>query len=377
MRLSRLVITPFALPLRAPLRTARGETKERRGALVALHAASGPVGHGEAAPVPGFGEETPESCLRALPALGERLLREDAQDLASRIDLLEQAAPGLPATRFALECALQDLEARHHCVSVAAWLAGGATPRATVEASALVGEREPGAAAAAAARAVAQGFGTLKLKVGVGGLEEDLARVVAVRRAAGPDVRLRLDANGAWDPAQAIRTLRALADCALELVEQPVAARDVAGLARVRAETGIPIAADESAADPRALEALLASRATDFVVLKPGALGGLRASLRLAARAHSAGLGVFVTSGLDGIVARVAALALAAALPGSLPACGLATGALLARDLAPGLEPERGRLELPRGPGLGIAPDPAALRALAAGPCIEVRRPCA
>ncbi len=370
-------ITPFALPLRAPLRTARGAIVERRGALVTVHAEGGERGHGEATPVPGFGEETPASCLRALPEIAERLLRHEARDLESQLDLLEAAAPGRPAARCALECALQDLEARHHGVSLAAWLAQGAPPRKEVETSALVEAQRAEAVAAAATRAATLGFGTLKLKVGGRPPEQDLARVTIVRQALGPDARLRLDANGSWTPEQAIRSLRALAACDLELVEQPVATRDVAGLARVRAETGVPIAADESAADPEARGALLAARAADFVVLKPGALGGLRAAWRLAGQARAAGMGVFVTSGLDGVVARSAALALAAALPGPLPACGLATGALLARDLAPDLAPERGRIVLPEAPGLGVEPDPEEVRALAAGPRLEVRAPCA
>lgn len=377
MRLARITIAPFVLPLREALRTAREETKERRGALVVLHAASGAMGVGEASPVPGFGEETPESCLEALPALAERLLQAPRQDLGSRLDLLEQAAPARPAARFALECALQELEARHRGVSLAAWLAGDRPPRKRVEVSALVAAREPAAAGEMAARAVALGFDTLKLKVGASRLEEDLARVAAVRRAAGPRARLRLDANAGWSPEQAIRALRALAPHGLELVEQPVGARDVEGLARVHRESGVPIAADETVAEPEALATLLAERAADFVVLKPGALGGLRACLRLAARARAAGLGVLVTSGLDGAVARAAALALAAALPGPLPACGLATGSLLARDLAPGLEPHHGRIEVPSGPGLGLELDPAILGELAAGPRLEVRAACA
>jgi o-succinylbenzoate synthase len=377
VRLVRVEITPFALPLRAPLHTARGAIVERRGALVTVFAAAGERGHGEASPVPGFGEETPASCLAGLPALAERLLRGDARDLTSRIDLLEREAPALPAARFALECALQDLEARQHGVSLAAWLAGGVAARKEVEASALVEARASEAAAATAARAAALGFGSVKLKLGTSTLDADVARVGAVRRALGPDTKLRLDANASWQPEQAVRALRALAPWDLELVEQPVAAWVVTGLARVRAESGVPTAADESAADPHAREALLAARAADFVVLKPGALGGLRAAWRLALRARAAGMGVVVTSGLDGSVARAAALALAAALPGPLPACGLATGALLARDLGPDLAPERGRIPLPDGPGLGIELDASELRALATGPRLEVRAPCA
>jgi hypothetical protein len=83
---------------------------------------------------------------------------------------------------------------------------------------------------------------------------------------------------------------------------------------------------------------------------------------------------VYVTSGLDGALARAAALALAAALPDPLPACGLATGELLAQDLGRGPAPKDGALELPAGLGLGVALEPGALAELACGPAREVAR---
>src|SRR5262249_40044149 len=89
---------------------------------------------------------------------------------------------------------------------------------------------------------------------------------------------------------------------------------------------------------------------------------------------RGADLRAYVTSGLDGALARAAALALAAALPEPLPACGLATGALLADDLACGPEPKDGELDVSSAPGLGLAPDPCALQALATGETREVVR---
>jgi L-alanine-DL-glutamate epimerase-like enolase superfamily enzyme len=90
--------------------------------------------------------------------------------------------------------------------------------------------------------------------------------------------------------------------------------------------------------------------------LKPAALGGLRASQRIAARAHAAGWGVVVTSSLDSAVGLAAALQLAAALPGPHLAAGLATGALLDQDLAKAPSPIDGALSVPDEPGIGVAP---------------------
>jgi len=129
----------------------------------------------------------------------------------------------------------------------------------------------------------------------------------------------------------------------------------------------VRIAADESASNARDLARVLALRAADVIVLKPAALGGLRAARRLAARARAAGCELFVTTLLDGAVSRAAALALAASLPGPLRACGLATGDLLAADLAAGDLPRDGALDVPARAGLGIALDETALARVAEG----------
>ena len=204
--------------------------------------------------------------------------------------------------------------------------------------------------------------------MGAAPLAAEEARLAAVRNAVGPVVALRLDANGAWpDAAHALRALERLARFGIELVEQPVPAPDVAALAAVRGARVVPIAADESAADAASLERVLAAGAADVVVVKPSALGGLRAAERAAQRARAAGCQVLVTSLLDGAVARAAALALAAAQPGPLRAAGLATGALLAADLAPGERIVGGAALTPSGVGIGVTIGEAALARVAEG----------
>ncbi len=161
-------------------------------------------------------------------------------------------------------------------------------------------------------------------------LAEDLDRLAAVRDLLGPAGRIRVDANGAWDPGTAIALLPAYDRAAggLEYVEQPCP--DADGLARVRRALDIPVAADESVrrgADP---EQVRRSGAADIVVLKVAPIGGVRAGLRLAERL---GLPVVVSSALDSSVGLAAGVALAAALPELPYACGLGTAALLADDV--------------------------------------------
>lgn len=371
MKLARARLTPFALPLRTALTTAHGAETARPGVLVELETADGRVGCGEATPPGGFGAETADVCLARGAELCRELLDAGPRPAELHLARLDAAAAG-PCTRFALETALLDLCARKRGVPLADVLAGGRATRRSVALNALLSAATPEHAAVEARRALAEGFETLKLKVGSGSPAADCARVSAVRAAVGDEAELRIDANGAWDVDLAISILRELDAEELELAEQPVAAGDVAGLARVRAAVLVPIAADESAADPARASELVERRAVDALVLKPAVLGGLRAALALAVRARAAGVRVWVTSALDGAIGRAAALALAAALPGPLPACGLATGAWLAADLGHGPEPKDGCLDLCEEPGLGAAPDRAALAALATGPAVEL-----
>lgn len=372
MRIARARITPFALPLRAPLRTALGDVAVRRGVLVCLESADGFVGWGEGTAPDGFGAESLEECLAASTRYCGALLDREPRKLEALFAQLDAHSARAPTARFAVETALLDLGAQARGAPLADVLGEGRAARRSVPVNALLRETEPSAAADEAKRAVARGFATLKLKVGADTPSADCARVFAVREAVRREAELRIDANGAWSPELAIAILRELDAVDLELAEQPVAADDIAGLARVRAAVLVPIAADESVTDFARAARLLEARAADALVLKPAALGGLRPAAVLAQRARALGVRVLVTSSIDGAIARAAALALAASLPDPLHACGLATGELLAGDLCPGLEPKDGYIDLAEIPGLGVAPQEAALAEFALGPAREV-----
>ncbi|MDR6692081.1 O-succinylbenzoate synthase [Microbacterium sp. 1154] len=177
------------------------------------------------------------------------------------------------------------------------------------------------------------GCRTVKVKVAEPGqsLADDIARVRAVREASGPEGRVRVDANGAWNVDEAERAIHALAEFDLEYVEQPCA--EVEELAQVRervAYLDIPIAADESvrkAADPLRVAR---AGAADLLVVKAQPLGGTRAARRIVAEA---GLPAVVSSALDTSIGLSMGVALAAALPELDYDCGLGTASLFTADV--------------------------------------------
>lgn len=356
MKVTSLSWTTFRLPLLAPFRTATGRVTYREGLLLRLMTDAGIAGLGEASPHPALGVRGVHEAEAALSRLAPGLPGADTQRLAAEIP---DSVP--PALACALDTAVLDTIARGRGVPLARLLNDRA--RASVPVNATIAADSEAEAASQATTARDAGCRCVKLKVGVtASIEEERARVAAVRAALGPDVKLRLDANATWTVEQAVRTIRSLAEFGLEYVEQPVATGDPRGMARVQTETGVPIAADEDVTGPAAARRLIEAGAVDYLVVKPMVVGGLRAGIEIALAAKNAGLSTIVTTTIDAGVGTAAALHLAAALPEEGPACGLATGSLLAADIvARRLEAREGRIALPDGPGLGIELDERAL----------------
>nr|WP_201469002.1 o-succinylbenzoate synthase [Microbacterium hydrocarbonoxydans] len=220
----------------------------------------------------------------------------------------------------------------------------------------------PAVAAAQVADLLARfaGCRTAKVKVAEPGqtLADDVARVRAVREAMGPEGRIRVDANGAWNVDEAEHAVHALNEFDLEYVEQPCAT--VPELAELRTRVkymGIPVAADESIRKSTDPLAVARERAADLLVVKAQPLGGITRALQIIT---AAGLPVVVSSALDTAIGLSQGAALAAALPTLDHDCGLGTASLFLDDVAD-LRPVDGSI-----PSARVTPDAAALTRLAA-----------
>lgn len=336
-------IEPFSLGLTSPLSTARGDITERQGFLVGVNDTDAASGIGEASPLPGWTESV-EACQTALAAT----------DLGSTETHPDPSTA--PAAAHAVELARLDRRGRNDSTPLATTLrkaafdaADAAVPQ-QVPVNATIGTDDIDATVAAAERAVAAGYDCLKLKAGSQSLAADLWRVRAVRAAVGDAVSLRIDANGAWEVPTAEDALDEFAALDVAYVEQPLPAEKLASHRELRGR-GVDIALDESLASA-SLSAVLEADAADVVILKPMALGGPLQAAQAAARARQAGVEPVVTTTIDAVVARTAAVHVAAAIPDIAP-CGLATGSLLAADLA--ADPvtlAAGAVSVPTGGGL-------------------------
>lgn len=355
---------PFRLSMRHRFEAAHSTLTAREGLVLELLGGSGESGIGEASPFPALGDGTLADTLALLEVHAGAIALDPEAALAA----LPASGPGVMALRCALDTALLDFAAKERGLPVATLLSGAAW--AAVPVNAVIGSGTPDEVATYAREAIASEYTVLKLKVGVGSIADDVARVRAVREAC-PDAALRLDANGAWDEATAREALAALAPFNIELIEQPVRVADLDGLARVRSDAVIRVAADEMLNSIEDAQRVIDAHAADLLVLKPMRLGGAHACLEIARRAAEAGIGCFSTTTFDSSIGTALALHLAAALPEAPVAHGLSTAEHLASDVvAATVTPVAGRLVVPGGPGLGVELDEAALDAVATGPWI-------
>ena len=339
----RLEIAPRRLRLRTPLSTAHGTITERELLDVIVIAADGVAGAGEAAPLPSYDGVTLDDVRAALEDC--RAVLRDAEGLPRGMvaDACREAAV-LPQAVAAVDLALWDLYGRRAGEPV--WkLLGADDPPAPVEVNALIAADDRSGAAAEAAEAVGLGYRCVKLKVGIG---DDAGRLAAVRAAVGPDVLIRIDANGAWPAEEARAHLRALAPSEIELCEEPT--HGVAELRAVQDGSDVPLAMDETSVAPGALD----SGATPLVCLKLSRCGGPSGLLHAAERVRAAGGEIYLASTFDGPLGIAGALHVAAAL-GPLRPCGLATlTAFEDLDVDPALAVVDGFMQVPTGPGLGV-----------------------
>jgi L-alanine-DL-glutamate epimerase-like enolase superfamily enzyme len=339
----RLEIAPRRLRLRTPLHNAHGTVSERELLDVLILGADGVAGAGEAAPLPSYDGVELDDVRAALEDC--RAIVHDAEGLPRAMVLAEcRKAAVLPQAVAAIDLALWDLEGRRADVPVWRLLGGHPGPE-PVAVNALIAAEDRAGAAAEAARAAEAGFGCVKLKVGIG---DDAGRVAAVRAAVGPDVAIRLDANGAWEVDEALAHLRALAPTGIELVEEPV--HGVEQLRAVAEASQAPVAMDETAVGPGALD----SGATPIVCLKLSRCGGISGLLEAAETVRAAGGEVYLASTLDGPLGIAGALHAAAVL-GPMRPCGLATlDAFQDVHVDPALRVTRGSMRVPTAPGLGV-----------------------
>lgn len=333
----------LSLELARPFTIARGTTETTDNVVVEITDDGGHTGIGAAAPSRHYGE-TAETVTSVLPRLLDVVERVDDPHAIAEIEAeCRTVVERNPAARAAVSTAVHDLAAKR--VGLPLYRYWGLDPADSIETSYSLGIDDPDTVREKAEDAVDNGFDVLKLKLGT---DNDRALVEAVRDAA-PAARLRVDANEAWTPKEAIRNAEWLTDYDVEFIEQPVPADNPTGLATVHANSPLPIAVDESletAADVQRV----ADRA-DIANLKLMKCGGLMEARRIIAAADAMGLELMCGCMLE----TNAAIAAASHLTPLLDYADLDGSVLLADDPITGVPLDDGFIDLPavNRPGTG------------------------
>lgn len=356
MQLEELEVVPYSLPFRDPYVTARGELRERKLILVRIRG-EGLEGLGETASLSLRGGASIDSIAaeirdRCWPALLDGgVERERIWSAIARC----RNRGASPEALAAVDIALHDLVGR--ATGEPVWRLLGASEAQPIACNATLPAANPAATRKLAEDWSSQGFRTFKLKVGLAG---DVTQVATVRQELGPEIAIRVDANGAWGVEEAAGRLEALAKHDIELAEQPVGTFEQ--MVELRRRVDVRIAADESLVSPFDARRARELGACQVAAVKVAKVGGLGAVLDIAEVIPS-----YLSSALEGPVGIAAAAHAVQALRGTAGdagvAHGLATERLFSLSIGEGVAAERDELIVGDGPGLGVEIDEEALAA--------------
>ncbi|MBS0265897.1 MAG: muconate cycloisomerase [Planctomycetes bacterium] len=307
MRITHIETFAVRIPLKAERRmiSALGQHTVSDYVLVRIGTDTGVEGAGEATVMPRWSGETVWGAKAVIEhVLAPQLIGCDPRAIAELDARMDRACAHNWFAKSALEMACWDLHGRAVGQPVYQLL-GGAQRSLAITCRFSMGAYEPERARRRAAELVAEGFETIKVKVG-GDPERDMERVRIVRDTIGPERRIVIDANCGWDADTAIRCVNALADCRIALVEQPTPDGDYAAIARVRREIQPPVMADDMCFNLVHARELIRNQGCDVVSLYPGKNGGIRKSREIAEFCAAHGVACSIGSNLEWDLATAA-----------------------------------------------------------------------
>lgn len=312
MRITGIHTGEIQIPLVRPFKTALRTVERVEDIVVRITAENGMVGYGEAPPTAVITGDTKGSVLCAIREhIAPALTGMDILALEEVMERLHHAIKGNTSAKAAVDMALYDLWAKVIGKPLYQLLGGY---RDTIETDLTISVNPVPQMVADSLAAVQDGYRVLKVKVGKEGMA-DIPRIAAIREAVGPDIRIRVDANQGWNVKDSIRIITAMEDKGLDidLVEQPVAAGDIDGMAKITQAVYTPILADESVFSPLDALELIRRGAADLLNIKLMKTGGIHEAIKICDMASLYGVECMMGCMLESKLAVSAAAHLCAA----------------------------------------------------------------
>ena len=344
----------ISLPLRHPFKTALRTVTHLEDVAVMVVADDGQAGYGEAPPTAVITGDTLGSIECAVrDFIRPALVGMEVEDLDGIMKKLQGCMVKNTSAKAAVDMAVYDLWGKRYGIPV--WRAlGGA--RRELETDLTISVNPVEEMVRDSLEAAARGYRILKIKVGKDP-RADVERMRAIREAVGPGVKLRVDANQGWSAKEAVSIISAMEDKGvdMDLVEQPVPAHDLEGMAYVTSRVQTPILADESVFSPADAVELIRRGAADLINIKLMKTGGIWQALKICDVAEIYGVECMIGCMLESRLSVAAAAHLAAGRS-VITRCDLDGPSLCAVDpYSGGPEFRESAIVMSDDPGIGVS----------------------
>ncbi len=312
MKITSIQTKRITIPLRKPFKTALRTVYQVEDVLVTVRTEEGIEGYGEAPATAVITGETLESIEAAIHYfIAPTITGCSLSELDILFQKMDSCIMHNTSAKAAVDMAIYDAYAKMLKMPLYQLLGGAANQ---IETDLTISVNDTMQMVTDSLEAIKRGYGILKVKVGKEGLA-DVERIKEIRKAVGPDIILRVDANQGWDPKEAVHIIQAMedADLNVDLVEQPVRADDLSGMQFVTSRVNTRILADESVFSAKDAIYIIEQGAADLINIKLMKTGGIHEAIRICDIAQTYGVECMMGCMLEGKVAVSAAAHLAAA----------------------------------------------------------------
>ncbi len=267
-----------------PFTIATGTMDYAQNTLLQIHCSNGIVGFGECSAFPMIVGETQNTCLAMAKDLAPLWINKNPLDIDTRLAELHSFAAGNYTIKSAFDMALFDIAAKHAQQPLYAYLGGN---KKVMQSDITVGIGKPEDMAKEALAFVKNNASILKIKLGKD-VDTDVARITTIRRAIGPNTKIRIDANQGWSFEAATSALTQLEQFDIELCEQPMRSYDDGFLPKLTASSPIKIMADESVYNHHDAKRLIANNSCHYINIKFAKSGGIAEAKKIIEVAQAA-----------------------------------------------------------------------------------------
>ena len=312
MKIDRIEIGEVAIPLRTSFKTASRTVDDVHNILIRIVTDDGTAGYGEAPPTALITGETKASIREAIMQyIAPSIIGMEIFDLDTIMQRMHASIVNNTSAKAAVDMAIYDLYAKKLGQPLYKVLGGAKRKSETAH---PISDKPVDGMVRDSLQAVQDGFSILNVAIGRNGIK-DVESLLAIRKAVGPGIRIRVEANQSWNPQEAVRIISMLEDKGVqaELVEQPVKAHDLAGLKFVTQHVQTPIVADESVFSVKDALHIIQTQSADLINIKLMKIGGIHEALKICAVAETYGLDCMIGCMLESKISVSAAAHLAAA----------------------------------------------------------------